>query len=142
MQNPLKEALQHCWENHLRLEDAPESDQNTGPAAQTMKPLSEWLQLEPELFPLPEMLLPGALRELTSSLLTLYRLYAYDIRLPDELTDEERYFWLVCALNIAAPGHPTGHKPVHTIPIHICEGSSKQCPFGGTCTYSPCVKGG
>lgn len=133
----LKNALQNSWENHLVAFQqikgaAPNSD-----LFHELRPLSEWMQLDPEVFPLPQSLISEQIKELTSSLAILYQLYAYEIVLPQNLTESERYFWMVCALNSQAPLHFTlsGQKPLS---IYVCQKNPEHCPFTSRCMKDHC----
>lgn len=99
-----------------------------------MKPISEWMKLDPEAFPPANRWEDRHLKILCSGLRQLFTEYQYEHVLPWTLELDKEYTWLVQALSIAEVCF-AGEEDNGTIPLYFCKQDPDNCPFSDDCLH-------
>lgn len=103
-----------------------------------MRPIYEWMRLNPEAFPPAGKLSRDQLRRLCNMIRHLFEAYNYDIQVPFELDFPEEYHWLVKALSISEANTLDEEGENGPDQVYPCERNHDTCPFGDYCRAPHC----
>ncbi len=101
-----------------------------------MRPIYQWMQLDPDAFPPAEKWNGEQLKEICAMLRQLFEEYDYDLMIPFELPFEYEYKWLIKALRVEESNFLNSeHGPAE---IAFCNHDTTTCPFGDFCAGEDC----
>lgn len=103
-----------------------------------MRPIHEWMRLDPDSFPSFDRLYDDQLTELCQMLRNLFQAYHYDLRVPDQIDLIEQYFWITAALHEIDINTLDEQEDHGAIILHICGNDSNNCPFHHHCQRAGC----